>query len=62
MKIVFDTETCKTKNVDVGVALYLISALAGSMITADTFEKARKSGYLDFTQRYERGIPAMDPV
>ena len=53
MKILFDTETCKTKNVDVDVALYLISALAGSMITADTFEKARKSGYLDFTQRYD---------
>ena len=47
MKIVIDTDACKKQGKDVDVALYLLSILAGSKITLNTFEKARQQGLLN---------------
>ena len=52
MKIVFDTEACKKNNKDVDVILYLASLLAGSKITNETFEKARRQNFLKFNSPY----------
>ena len=52
MKIVFDTEACKKNNKDIDVILYLASLLAGSKITNETFEKARRQNFLKFNSPY----------
>ena len=57
MKIIIDTDVCKKKGMGVDVALYLLSALSGSLITVDTFEKARQDGFLDFALPYDRNKP-----
>jgi len=54
MKITFDTEACKKNGKDVDLILYLISFLAGSKITLNTFEKARQQNFLKFNQPYDR--------
>ena len=57
MKIILDTDVCKKKGMDIDVALYLLSSLAGSTITVDTYEKARTQGFLRFGQPYNRSDP-----
>lgn len=57
MKIVFDTEACKKNGKDVDLILYLISFIAGSKITLNTFEKARQQSFLRFNSPYQRNHP-----
>lgn len=57
MKIIIDTDVCKKKGLDVDVALYLLSSLSGSLITVDTYEKARQAGLLKLAQPYDRNKP-----
>ena len=57
MKISIDTDICQNKGKDVDVILYLLSLYAGSMITVNTFEKARQQGLLKFTQLYDPRQP-----
>ena len=62
MKIVIDTDACKKQGKDVDVALYLLSILAGSKITLNTFEKARQQGLLKFKEMYDRNKPFPETV
>lgn len=54
MKIIFDTDACKKNNQDIDLILYLISLMAGSKITLNTFEKARQGKFIDFNKPYNR--------
>ena len=54
MKIVFDTEACKKNGKDPDLILYLLSLAAGSVITPNTFEKARQQNFLKFNAPYNR--------
>ena len=54
MKIVLDTDLCKKKGEDAGLALYLLSLFSGCRITQQTFEEARKRGLLKFEQPYDK--------
>ena len=62
MKIIIDTDLCKEKGRDVDLVLYLLSFLAGSKITANTFEKARQQGYLKFLRMYDPRKPFPEDV
>ena len=57
MKIIIDTDACKKNGLDTDVALYLLSSLSGSLITVETFEKARQSGYILFGEPYDKNKP-----
>lgn len=57
MKIILDTEVCKKEGKDADVIIYLLSLIAGSKITVNTFEKARMQGMLRFEQIYDRRYP-----
>lgn len=62
MKIIFDTDVCKKNGKDVDVMLYLLSLLADSKITVNTFEKARQQGLLRFEQMYDKNHPFPETV
>ncbi len=57
MKITFDTAACKKHGEDPDVALYLISHIIGHPINIESFEKARKKGYLSFDAPYNAASP-----
>lgn len=62
MKLILDTDACKKAGRDVDVILYLLSILAGSKITVNTFEKARQQSLLSFERPYDRRFPFPDYV
>ena len=62
MKIVLDTDICKKKGENPALLFYLLSLLSGCKITTETFEEARKKGFLRFEQMYDRRFPFPDTV